>query len=190
GAEVDLPRGPQDLAHGGEELLDAVEAHRLVVRAVRERRGRDEAHELAAALRHHLLELCAHVRDAAVAEARLEHERRLAEGARVDAAARDLDRVPLAVARVDRGEIVERPALGGRPPGPREPVALPARYVAPGAGHARQAEKSSHTVTSPSPMTQRSKPALSVMRGSALACTPPATWSASGACSLTHARSA
>jgi hypothetical protein len=111
-AEVHLARRPDRLAHGGEERLHGGEVRRLALGAVRERRRRHEAHVGGGALGHRL-DVRPHVRDRAVPEARLEGERRLAEGARVDAAARDLDRVPSAVAHVEGGEGVEGMALGG-----------------------------------------------------------------------------
>ena len=84
-----------DTAESGEECLDRVEIRVRVGRSVRERGRRQEADELRAD-RAHPIDLHPHVLDAAVPEARLEHVRRLAERARVDAAARDLERVAAA----------------------------------------------------------------------------------------------
>jgi hypothetical protein len=110
GAEVDAALGAVGFAHAGEELLDGGEVHALVVRAVGERGGGDEA-DVGKALASEDGDVRGHVGDAAVAEARLEDVGRLAKAAGVDAAAGDLDGVELAVAEVEGRVGVEGEAI-------------------------------------------------------------------------------
>src|SRR5262249_2495097 len=107
-AEVDLEARAGLLADGGEQLLDGRELDAGAARAVRERARRQEAHVAALAAAAQRAHVLAHAGHAAVAEARLERERGLAERAGPDAAARQLDRVPMPVARVERRRGVER----------------------------------------------------------------------------------
>ena len=85
------PSVAQLLPYSGEQCADRVEVDALVLRSVRERAGRDEPDVVQAAFAHDAYVL-PDAGDRAVPEARLEHEGRLAEAARVHAAPGDLDR--------------------------------------------------------------------------------------------------